>query len=66
MLCPLASWPPPSPLAVQRSLAALEELWGEGYFRQPEGWRLAFREFGSTLGVQVRVDMDAAGSIPSP
>lgn len=51
---------------MQRSLAALEELWGEGYFRQPEGWRLAFREFGSTLGVQVRVDMDAAGSIPSP
>ncbi|EFN55625.1 hypothetical protein CHLNCDRAFT_133789 [Chlorella variabilis] len=53
----LAHWGLPgqpwAQLVTQRSLAALEELWGEGYFRQPEGWRLAFREFGSTLGVQV-------------
>ncbi|KAL4419587.1 hypothetical protein ABPG77_004836 [Micractinium sp. CCAP 211/92] len=37
----------------QRSLDALEGLWAGGYFRAPERYRLAFREFGTTLGVQV-------------
>lgn len=46
----LASAAPP-----QRSLSALEELWGEGYFRRSQQWRLAFREFGTTLGVQARL-----------
>jgi hypothetical protein len=32
----------------------LEELWGEGYFRRGQQWRLAFREFGTTLGLQAR------------
>lgn len=36
------------------SVNALEELWQEGYFSPTEEWgRLAFREFGTTLGVQV-------------
>jgi len=35
------------------SLAALERLWQSGYFRAPERYRLAFREFGTTIGVQV-------------
>jgi hypothetical protein len=39
---------------MQRSLAALEALWAEGYFRQAPQHRLAFREFGATLGLQVR------------
>lgn len=38
--------------ALQRSLDALEGLWAGGYFRAPERYRLAFREFGTTLGVQ--------------
>ena len=36
-----------------RSFNALETLWQHGYFRQPTGYRLAFREFGTTLGAQV-------------
>ena len=37
----------------ERSAAGLGELWDEGYFKAPPGFRLAFREFGTTLGVQV-------------
>jgi hypothetical protein len=33
---------------------SLEQLWQLGYFSQPERFRLAFREFGATIGVQVR------------
>ncbi|PSC74574.1 hypothetical protein C2E20_2186 [Micractinium conductrix] len=40
-------------LVSQRSAAALEELWKDGYFYAPSRYRLAFREFGTTLGVQV-------------
>ncbi|KAL4457319.1 hypothetical protein ABPG75_012184 [Micractinium tetrahymenae] len=40
-------------LVTERSLDALEDLWSRGYFRAPEHFRLAFREFGTTLGVQV-------------
>ncbi|KAH7365559.1 hypothetical protein KP509_18G034900 [Ceratopteris richardii] len=36
------------------SLQALERLHAAGYFTtQPKGYRLAFREFGTTIGVQV-------------
>lgn len=35
------------------SLQALERLYAAGYFTQPSEYRLAFREFGTTLGVQV-------------
>ncbi|WIA24086.1 hypothetical protein OEZ85_013693 [Tetradesmus obliquus] len=34
------------------SLASLEQLWGDGYFEQPLKWRLAFREFGTSIGLQ--------------
>jgi len=38
----------------ERSLDALEYLWKSGRFRHvPESHRLAFREFGTTIGVQV-------------
>lgn len=47
---------------MQRSLAALEALWAEGYFRQAPQHRLAFREFGATLGLQVRPQL----SLPRP
>ncbi|PRW57938.1 hypothetical protein C2E21_3733 [Chlorella sorokiniana] len=40
-------------LVAERSSAALDDLWCRGYFRQPEPYRLAFREFGTTLGAQV-------------
>eukprot|EP00026_Physarum_polycephalum_P010131 Phypoly_transcript_10282.p1 GENE.Phypoly_transcript_10282~~Phypoly_transcript_10282.p1 ORF type:complete len:345 (+),score=44.84 Phypoly_transcript_10282:199-1233(+) len=35
------------------SLASLEILHSRGYFLMPENRRLAFREFGTTIGVQV-------------
>jgi hypothetical protein len=35
------------------SLASLDRLWGEGYFDAPLKWRLAFREFGTSIGLQV-------------
>lgn len=37
------------------SLASLEELWTEGYFQQPLRWRLGFREFGTSIGLQVSI-----------
>lgn len=46
----------------QRSAAALEELWKDGYFYAPSRYRLAFREFGTTLGVQVRAPGCAVGA----
>lgn len=36
------------------SLSSLDELWTEGYFDQPMQWRLGFREFGTSIGLQVR------------
>ena len=36
-----------------KSLQALEELWQRGEFRDSLDQRLAFREFGTTIGVQV-------------
>ena len=36
----------------RRAAGALEALWGAGYFAQAAANRLAFREFGTTLGVQ--------------
>lgn len=56
--------PAPAPWArvVSRtSLAALGELWDAGYFTAPRFARLAFREFGATLGVQVRRRCGEAG-----
>lgn len=37
----------------KRSARALEQLWSQGYFNEPPGFRLAFRELGTTLGAQV-------------
>jgi len=36
-----------------RSFCALERLWNDGYFQMNSALRLAFREFGTTIGVQV-------------
>jgi len=36
-----------------QSIQRLDKLWKDGYFSEPAGYRLAFREFGTTLGVQV-------------
>jgi hypothetical protein len=36
-----------------QSIHNLDKLWKDGYFSEPAGYRLAFREFGTTLGVQV-------------
>ncbi len=36
----------------RRAAGALEALWSAGYFAQAAGNRLAFREFGATLGAQ--------------
>ncbi|KAH7623742.1 hypothetical protein NADE_008560 [Nannochloris sp. 'desiccata'] len=36
-----------------QSIQSLDKLWRDGYFSEPAGYRLAFREFGTTLGVQV-------------
>eukprot|EP01121_Diplochlamys_sp_Union-15-3_P010204 TRINITY_DN2845_c0_g3_i2.p1 TRINITY_DN2845_c0_g3~~TRINITY_DN2845_c0_g3_i2.p1 ORF type:complete len:349 (+),score=50.49 TRINITY_DN2845_c0_g3_i2:112-1158(+) len=36
-----------------RSLKSLEGLWSMGYFNAHPKYRLAFREFGTTIGVQV-------------
>jgi len=33
-------------------LTSLEKLWQKGYFQSSQSYRLAFREFGTTLGVQ--------------
>lgn len=41
------------------SLLSLEYLWKEGYFSMPTSMRLAFREFGTTIGVQVHPDASA-------
>ena len=35
------------------AVSSLEQLWKNGAFSLPTGYRLAFREFGTTLGVQV-------------
>ncbi|CAF0880954.1 unnamed protein product [Rotaria sordida] len=43
-----------------KSLQALEELWQHGDFQESLNRRLAFREFGTTIGVQVN---DKAGDI---
>lgn len=61
----LAHWALPEQFAWallvgKRSLAALEALWAEGYFRQAPQHRLAFREFGATLGLQVNSEAGAA------
>src|SRR5690606_32148617 len=37
----------------QTALNAIEELWDTGYFRMSRNYRLAFREFGTTIGVQM-------------
>lgn len=39
----------------QVSLSSLEGLWAEGYFEQPLQRRLGFREFGTSIGLQVRL-----------
>jgi hypothetical protein len=35
------------------SLSSLDELWSEGYFDQQLTSRLGFREFGTSIGLQV-------------
>lgn len=44
------------------SLNSLEHLYTRKYFNMPESRRLAFREFGTTIGVQVDPTASAAGS----
>lgn len=41
-----------------RSESALNRLWEAGYFHQPLKYRLAFREFGTTLGLQCNTRPD--------
>jgi len=51
-----AAWHPAQPWArvlADRALAALEVLWQRGSFEEADRHRLAFREFGTTIGVQV-------------
>ena len=43
----------------KRSATALDQLWSEGYFKEPPGFRLAFRELGTTLGAQVNEVMSS-------
>lgn len=53
----LAHWAsaeePWAQLVQRRSLTALEALWAAGEFAELRRRRLAFREFGTTIGVQV-------------
>jgi hypothetical protein len=42
-----------SQLISQRSITSLDYLYRRGYFDMPVKYRLAFREFGTTIGVQV-------------
>ena len=51
----VAAWYPSEPWArvlTDRSLSALEALWQSGAFEEPQRLRLAFREFGTAIGVQ--------------
>ncbi len=53
----LAAWHPAEGWArvlTDRSLRALEILWQAGAFEESDRHRLAFREFGTTIGVQAR------------
>jgi hypothetical protein len=34
------------------SLRSLDGMWEDGYFDDPLKWRLAFREFGTSIGLQ--------------
>lgn len=59
----LTHWAAEEPWAAEvarRSAAGLDALWNDGYFREPAGFRLAFRELGTTLGVQVNAAAGAA------
>ena len=50
-----AAWYPEEPWArvlTDRSLGALEAMWQRGDFEGPQRARLAFREFGTAIGVQ--------------
>lgn len=52
----ITHWYPDEPwsqVITRKSLQALEELWQRGEFRDSLNQRLAFREFGTTIGVQV-------------
>jgi hypothetical protein len=35
------------------SLLSLDRLWSDGHFDEPLLWRLGFREFGTSIGLQV-------------
>jgi hypothetical protein len=41
----------------------LDGLWKEGYFDGPLHWRLAFREFGTSIGLQVRCVEDRIADV---
>ena len=41
-------------VVTDRALRTLEALWQRGAFEESDAARLAFREFGTTIGVQVR------------
>jgi len=58
----LAHWFPEeewSKLLSSRSLESLQYLWSGGVFSLPARYRLAFREFGTTIGVQVNRKTDS-------
>jgi hypothetical protein len=44
----------------ERSLGTLEALWQRGAFEEAARYRLAFREFGTTIGVQTNARAPAA------
>ena len=45
----------------KQSLKTLKMLWENSYFEASSGYRLAFREFGTTLGVQMLKDDNGGG-----
>jgi hypothetical protein len=46
-----------------QSLKSLDALYAQGYFLMPDTRRLAFREFGTTIGVQVHPAARGVGSL---
>jgi len=51
----MSSWFPDEYWALQLtefSMESLSEMWKSGYFKEPSKYRLAFREFGTSLGLQ--------------
>jgi hypothetical protein len=45
------------------SLSSLDRLWSDGYFDEPLQWRLGFREFGTSIGLQVSTVLHSCTSL---